>query len=204
MTRILLVHGWAFDATVWSEVIAQLPDFDCQTLDHGYFGAPRLEIPEGIRLVAGHSFGCLWAMQEPALAGVPLMAVNGFPRFSAAADYPHGTPPRVLERMLRRLREAPEEVLAAFRDRCGAPPPPPTFDVTCLERDLGRLLRDDARHLAGRQAARALAADDDPLLPVALSEQAFPGILTRLPRGGHLLPRTEPAAVARIIREVLP
>ena len=203
MSRILLIHGWCLQDSLWTGVIEALAGHRCHTLDFGYFGHPRMEIPEGIDLAVGHSFGCLWAMQAPQLEGIPLLAVNGFHRFSAAPDFPHGTPTRVLERMLRRLAEAPEEVTQAFLLRCGAPPPPSSPDVPRLKEDLERLLHDDARHVRGRQPTGALSADDDPLLPVAMSESMFPGILQRLPQGGHLLPLTAPRTVALFIQKSL-
>lgn len=204
MSRILLVHGWSFDASLWEGVIRGLPGHRCHTLDLGYYGPARLEGPESPDLVVGHSFGCLWAMQHPSLAGVPLLAVNGFTRFSAAPDFPHGVPVRVLERMLRRLREAPEEVLSAFRERVQGPPPPSGLHLEPLERDLERLLHDDARSLPERLPVAALSADDDPLLSVPMSGDMFPSNLRRLSRGGHLLPLTKPEQVARFILERLP
>jgi pimeloyl-[acyl-carrier protein] methyl ester esterase len=204
MTRILLVHGWCFDATIWADVADSLRGHQCVTVDFGYFGTSRMDLPEDLDLVVGHSFGGLWAMQQPQLEGVPLLTVNGFTRFAAAPDFLHGTPVRVLQRMTQRLREAPEEALRAFRECCGGPPPPPPpLHLSRLKEDLDHLLHDDARGLSQRQPLRALAADDDPLLPVVMSEAMFPGILRRLPHGGHLLPLTAPGAVADFIREGL-
>lgn len=203
MSRILLIHGWCLDASLWTRVIEALPGHQCDALDFGYFGSPRMEIPDALDLIVGHSFGCLWAMQRPEFAGIPLLAVSGFHRFSAAPGFPHGTPIRVLERMLRRLRESPQEVLEAFLLRCGGPPLPATFDLCRLNEDLERLLNDDARALQDRQPRRALCADDDPLLPVPLSEAMFPATLQRLPQGGHLLPLTAPRIVAGFIQKGL-
>lgn len=204
MSRILFAHGWSFDASLWAGVIRALPGHCCHALDFGYYGPARLEWPEPPELVVGHSFGCLWAMQHASLVGVPLLAVNGFTRFSAAPDFPQGIPVRVLERMLRRLGESPDEVLSAFRERVQGPPPPPHSQPIPLARDLERLLRDDARNSIGRQPTAALSADDDPLLSVPMSEAMFPSGLRRLPHGDHLLPLTEPEQVARFILERLP
>lgn len=198
--RILLVHGWAFDPSVWDPLRAELPGCRWETLDLGYFGPARSGPPPGLDLVVGHSFGCLWAMGHPALAGVPLVAVNGFPRFTAADGYPHGTPARVLDRMLRRLREAPGEVLQAFHARCGTAAPPGEPDLERLHDDLLRMRDGDARALPG-QPVLALATEDDPLVAPDLSRQAFPGRLKLLAEGGHVLPLTRPGAVARAILE---
>jgi len=181
MSRMLLVHGWAFDPALWQPLRAALPGHAWFALDLGYFGPARLELPPALDLVVGHSFGCLWAMAHPDLAGIPLVAVNGFPRFTAAEAFPHGTPPRVLERMLRRLQDAPGEVLEAFHARCG----------TAL------------RAFPARQPILACAAEDDPLVAPALARQAFARGLRMLPGGGHALPLTRPGALARVIREGL-
>jgi pimeloyl-ACP methyl ester carboxylesterase len=203
MSRILLVHGWGFDSGVWDPLRAARPGHAWLPLDLGYFGPAHTELPTALDLVVGHSFGCLWAMLHPGLAGVPLVAVNGFPRFAAAADYPHGTPVRVLERMLKRLGEAPREVLHAFHARCGTVPPPGEPALARLHADLLRMRDQDARALPDRQPLLACCAADDPLLPEALSRQAFPGRLRLLADGGHALPLTRPGAVARIIEEGL-
>jgi pimeloyl-[acyl-carrier protein] methyl ester esterase len=203
MSRVLLIHGWGFDAALWNHVNWALLEHECLTLDFGYFAEPRLDIPARLDLVVGHSFGSLWAMLHPELRGIPLLVISGFPRFSACADFPHGTPARVLARMLKRLWEAPEEVVKSFRERCGDTTPFPPFDIKRLARDLERLREDDARDLPERQPRLALAAADDPLLPRELSEQAFPGVLHLVEEGGHLLPLTKPALVADFIRKGL-
>ena len=203
MSRILLIHGWSFDASLWLPLRAAEPAHEWFTLDLGYFGRPRLVLPPELDLVVGHSFGCMWAMEHPGLARVPLVAVNGFPRFAAAGDFPHGTPLRVLDRMLKRLGEAPEEVLGAFHARCGTAPPPGEPQLSRLVADLRRMRDGDARLPAERQPILACAAADDPLVSSALARAAFGERLRLLPAGGHALPLTRTAAVAEVIREGL-
>jgi pimeloyl-ACP methyl ester carboxylesterase len=203
LSRILLVHGWSFDASLWTPLRSAEPDHEWFTMDLGYFGRPRLVVPPDLDLVVGHSFGCMWAMEHPGLDGIPLVAVNGFPRFSASADFPHGTPLRVLDRMLKRLGEAPEEVLAAFHARCGTTPPPGEPQLPRLVADLRRMRDGDARSTFHRQPVLALAAADDPLVSGALARTAFGGRLRMLPAGGHALPLTRTGAVADALREGL-
>jgi pimeloyl-ACP methyl ester carboxylesterase len=200
---ILLVHGWGFDPGLWDPLRAAQPGQDWAVVDLGHFGPARIELPPDLQLVVGHSFGCLWAMAHPGLAGIPLLAVNGFPRFAAGPDFPHGTPQRVLERMLTRLAQAPGEVLRAFHARCGTELPPGEPQLDRLRADLERMRDEDARGWPGRQPVLALAAADDPLLPEALCRQAFPGALRLLPDGGHALPLNRTGAVLRAIRESL-
>jgi pimeloyl-ACP methyl ester carboxylesterase len=201
--RILLVHGWGFDPGLWAPLCAARPGHTWLALDLGYFGPAHTELPPGLDLVAGHSFGCLWAMGHPDLAGIPLVAINGFPRFAAAADFPHGTPVRVLERMLKRLLEAPGEVLQAFHARIGTAVPRGEPDLARLHADLLRMRDQDARALPDRQPVLACAAADDPLVPEAMARQAFPGRLRLLAQGGHALPLTRTGAVARLIDQGL-
>ncbi len=201
--RILLVHGWGFDPALWAPLRAARSGHTWLALDLGYFGAAPGEPPPALDLVVGHSFGCLWAMTHPDLAGVPLVAVNGFPRFAAGPDYPHGMAPRVLERMLARLDQAPGEVLRAFHDRCGTAVPPGAPDPARLRADLLRLRHQDARALPERQPILVLAAADDPLVPEAMSRQAFPVGLRLLADGGHILPITRTGAVADLIERGL-
>jgi pimeloyl-ACP methyl ester carboxylesterase len=200
---ILLVHGWGFGPEVWAPLRAALPDRDWAAVDLGYFGPARTGLPKDLELVLGHSFGCLWAMAHPDLAGVPLVAVNGFPRFTAAPDFPHGTPRPVLERMLQRLAQAPGEVLRAFHARCGTPVPPGEPQLDRLGADLQRMRDEDARRRPERQPVLALAAADDPLVAPALSRQAFAN-LRLLPQGGHVLPLTRTGDLVRGLREALP
>lgn len=197
MSRALLVHGWGFDPSLWAPLRAALPGPAWSALDLGYFGPVRGEAPPGLDLVVGHSFGCLWALGEPGLAGVPLVAVNGFPRFSAAPDYAQGTPVRVLDRMLKRLEEAPLEVLRDFHARLGTAPPPGVPDAARLRADLLRMRDEDARGRA--QPVLAWDAEDDPLVAPAWTCRR---ILS--PGGGHVLPVTRPGELARILQEFLP
>ena len=197
--RILLVHGWGFDASLWDALRAR-PGHTWLTLDLGYFGPPRTALPPALDLVAGHSFGCLWALAHPGLGRLPLVSVAGFPRFTAAPGFPHGTPARVLERMLARLRQSPREVLRALHTRLGTAVPPGLPDLGRLHADLLRMRDQDAR--SGLRPRLALAAEDDPLVPAALARQAFPR-LRMLPSGGHVLPLTRTGAVADAIEAAL-
>ena len=197
--RVLLVHGWGFAPSLWDALRAR-PGHTWLTVDLGYFGPPRWDLPPALDLVAGHSFGCLWAMLHPGLAQVPLVSVAGFPRLRAGPDFPHGIPARVLERMLARLRQSPPEALQALHDRLGTAVPRGEPRLERLQADLLGMRDRDAR--GGRQPVLALAAEDDPLVPAALSRHAFPR-LVRLPSGGHALPLTRPGAVARALEAAL-
>jgi pimeloyl-ACP methyl ester carboxylesterase len=205
--RITLVHGWGYDATIWREVLPLLAGLDVEVADLGYFGRPSLPAPcEAPRIAVGHSLGTLWWLALTELPWTKLVAINGFPRFTAAADFPPGVAPRVLERMRKRYATAPAAVLADFQAACGAAGPALPADCTPLEQGLAILAEVDARAALTRRQPEviALAARDDAIVPATMSAAAFAGLpagnLRWTDDGGHLLPLTQPQACAAAIR----
>ena len=207
--RITLVHGWGYDATLWREVVPLLSGVNVEVADLGFFGHPVLPAPgDPPDLAVGHSLGVLWWLT---LAGQPwtkLLAINGFPRFTAADDFRQGIAVRVLDRMKQRFATAPAEVLADFQAACGGAGPELPRDIARLGKGLATLAEADGRIMfAQRQTdVFALAGRHDTIVPASMSEAAFAGLpagrLRWIEDGGHLLPLTHPHACAQWIREV--
>lgn len=200
---VLLVHGWGFDASVWDAVRVRLPEgWSVHAVDLGFLGPPAMDVPEAVDVAVGHSLGLLWLLERRPCRWGRLMSVNGFPRFTAAADYAAGVPVRLVDRMLKRLEGDAAAVVADFRARCGAAAAEATrLDVPRLAEGL-RLLRDgDARPAPADVVALAGAAD--PIVPPEMTCGAF-AAPHMVPGGGHLLPLTHPAEVAAAITEVHP
>jgi pimeloyl-[acyl-carrier protein] methyl ester esterase len=131
--RLLFLHGWGLDASLWDDVRAALPEYETIAMDRGYFGSPMTDLPSEPFVAVGHSLGAMLLAGSEGIAG--LVAVNGFDRF-AGED---AVPPRVVERMRKRFAEAPVEVLADFRARIGAPPAPKHIEPRPLAADLDLL-----------------------------------------------------------------
>lgn len=222
---LLFVHGWAFDASFWAPLRAELGDWPQAVSDAGYFGPARDPAVAGPVVAIGHSLGALRL-----LGGLPrhcrgLVAINGFPRFAAGPGFEAGVPARMLDRMGKRLSADPMAVLRDFRQRCGAAEPfgVPTGEpigepvgeprgaprVEALDRDLQRLRDDD--HRAALAALTlpllVLAGDADPIVPAAMTQAAYAGRpadeLRWREGGGHLLPRSDAAWCAARIRDFL-
>jgi pimeloyl-ACP methyl ester carboxylesterase len=136
-----------------------------------------------------------------------LVAINAFPRFTAAADFGEGIAPRILDRMRKRLAEAPAAVLADFQSACGGSGPALPDDVGALAAGLETLGRFDGRSAWRARAGdiRLLAGRRDAIVPATLTEASAAVLpahqLRWLEDGGHLLPLTHPAACAAWIRE---
>lgn len=205
--RLLFVHGWGFDARIWDDVRHALPDHQACVVDLGYFGAPVTHHCEGPVLAVGHSLGVMRILLTPPSHCVGLVAINGFDRFSADPSDPSGVPRRVIDRMIARFRQQPEQVLADFRARCGDESPlAEGLRQDSLLTDL-ELLRDgDARVSAARLGVPVLAlqGSEDAILPDAMRKAVFADVpdirRDELAGHGHLLPLTAPEWCADRIR----
>ncbi|MBB3172757.1 pimeloyl-[acyl-carrier protein] methyl ester esterase [Endobacter medicaginis] len=210
--KVMLFHGWGFDASFWEGVVACLPAGSAivACAERGYFGASVTEAwPEGPRagtVAVGHSMGMLHLLADaPRDPPGAMLSINGFARFCAGPDFPAGVPGRLPTRMLARLETAPAEVLATFRagqgeGAAGLAEPPPTIAGERLADDLCLLIDADMRaqwaSFTGPKAA--LAGVDDALITRAHAFACFGDALRQIP-GGHLLPLTAPRLCADAI-----
>ncbi|MEN5163074.1 alpha/beta hydrolase [Achromobacter kerstersii] len=216
---LLFVHGWAFDASVWTQLRAALADWPHAVADAGYFGAapavidpvtgpvtgPDIAPITGPVIAIGHSLGVMRLLRSLPSNCVGVVSINGFPRFSAAPDFEAGVPRRMLDRMMKRLSADPAAVVQDFRERCAEASALGEPRLEPLARDL-ELLRDDDQ----RSALAALpvpllilAGEDDPIVPAAMTQAAFGGRVGDerhdLEHGGHLLPVSDAPWCARHI-----
>lgn len=205
MSRVVLLHGWGYDASLWDTVRDLLPaGLAVDTIDLGYFGAarPAAAVLEPVTLAVGHSLGALWWLTQTTEAWQRLLCINGFARFTATAGY-LGVAPRLLARMRQQFSRDPAAVLADFHARCGGHAPAAVPDIPSLAAGLGWLADCDGRTTAAarRRDIFALAGTHDPIVPPAMSAGAFPDQCEFIASTGHLLPLTAPAAcAARIAR----
>lgn len=200
---LIFHHGWAFDASIWRDVVDRLPWQDCRLADRGYFGAASEVADVGPCIVIAHSMGTMQALADLPSDCRGLVAINGFDRFAADSDFP-GVLVRVLDRMIARLGDDPAATVRDFRHRCGDDAPVATLKAQRLGQDL-RFLRDgDCRSAVGRLPILSLQGAADPILPPAMRDAVFAdaGAIERRrhPEGGHLLPLTDPDWCVAAIR----
>jgi pimeloyl-[acyl-carrier protein] methyl ester esterase len=200
---ILFVHGWGYDAGFWEPLRSEITDLPSAALDLGFFGAGNDHVPEDITMLVGHSLGFAWLLRQPALASLPLIGINAFPRFLEGEDYRPAVPVRVLERMHRRLALKPDAVLAEFWERASASGPAGAPDANALAKGLEWLADWDERaNLAARTSpVHLIAGGQDAIVPAEMTRMAFgDSAIFWLSEGGHALPRTHAKDVAAIVR----
>jgi len=199
---ILFVHGWGYDAGFWDPVRTALGDVPCAVLDLGYFSAANTTLPRDITLLVGHSLGFLWLARQGALKHLPLIGINAFPRFVEAEDYRPAIAPRVLERMKRVVVSDTRNVLEDFWARAGAAGPDRAPNANALAEGLDHLAAWDERENLATRASRMrlIAGREDAIVPAAMTEMAFKGSEITWQPGGHALPRTHAADIARLIQ----
>jgi pimeloyl-[acyl-carrier protein] methyl ester esterase len=209
MATIVLVHGWGFDHGVWSAVRARLSAAHrVETLDFGFFGAPRQPVVDEAVIAVGHSLGACWWLAQSPIPWRRLLLINGFPRFTETADYAPAVAPRVLARMRKTFAQQPAAVLAEFRALCGAAPAPAGFDTDRLAAGLDWLAEWDGRGVLRERAGeiRALAASNDPIVPVGMSRAALaclpPEHVGFVDVAGHVLPLAAPELCAEWIERL--
>jgi malonyl-CoA O-methyltransferase len=215
--RLVLVHGWGFDVEAWRPLERALGGIETQAVDLGFFGRPRIPaFDQSKPLVAvGHSLGFLWLLRERPFPWRALVSIAGMPRFTRGPHYPHGVGPRVLRRMMARFACEPAATWRDFLARCGCPREAAgegrssEMDVDRLGEGLRWLAEWDERRALARESTPllALAAEDDAILPAALSEAVFaerPGTaFHRAEGGGHALVLSRPEWCAARIRSFL-
>jgi pimeloyl-[acyl-carrier protein] methyl ester esterase len=199
---ILFVHGWGYDAHFWDSLRMLLGDTPSAALDLGFFGPPDTTLPRDVTLLVGHSLGFLWVLRQSALTHVPLIGINAFPRFLEAGDYRPAVGLRVLERMKRRAVGDTRGVLAEFWSRAGAAGPERTPNAAALADGLDHLAAWDERENLARRASptRLIAGSEDAIVSPAMTKMAFRGSEIAWLPGGHALPRSHAADIARLMR----
>ncbi|HKP25400.1 MAG TPA: alpha/beta hydrolase [Dongiaceae bacterium] len=199
---ILFVHGWGYDARVWDPVRTAMGDVPSAAIDLGYFGSTDTTLPRDLTLLVGHSLGFLWLARQGTLEHVPLLGINAFPRFLEATDYRPAIAPRMLERMKRRVLSDTRGVLEDFWTRAGAVGPDREPNAAALATGLDHLAAwDERENLAARASStRLIAGKEDAIVPAAMTEMAFKGCKVTWLAGGHALPCTHAADIARLIQ----
>jgi hypothetical protein len=193
--RLVLAHGWGFDAGFWDALAPHLPQPQLR-LEAGYFGAePTMYDPHMDDVLIGHSLGWL-AHATRAVPWRGWVAINSFARFVEPAQG-GCVPLAALRAMRRRLPQEPDATLASFYQQLGAHPPrmAATPHVLRLQAGLQCLQEADATPWLTLNSAAGcvLAAQHEPLVPVTASQYLatfMPQTMLRWHNSaGHLLPQ---------------
>lgn len=202
--RLVFIHGWAFDAGIWREVLPLLDGFTCVQAELGFLGAPRaLPALQPDDVLIGHSLGFMWGIDHH--AGWPRwIAINGFARFCETC-----APEKILSAMARNLKRDAHETVAAFYATIGHAPQPENLYEPTLAEGLDWLKKLDVESAlcTGTGRGLVLAGQHDPIVPGDASQRLADcrngtDILWHN-KGGHLLPWQAPDWCAAAIRKFL-
>lgn len=217
---IVFVPGWGLGNKFWKPVQGLLasnlssalrPKFITSELGDDLLKKIALLSETSFLVAIGHSSGFLWLLQQP-VTWNGLIAVNGFTRFTANADFPHGVSVSLLQRMLHRFDCNPRLVLTSFLHSCDNRVRIPELlfsQDSQLRQWLKWLSTEDARTAAANQRTPilALAGKLDQIVPPKMTLSCFTEknnvTVTWQSDGSHLLPFSHPVWTAEHIRVFL-
>ena len=188
--HFVLVHGWGFNASIWTPLIAHLGEAETTVLDLGFVaGAANAGDPEWPEdaIAIGHSLGVLWLLKNGGARFRGLVSLQGFDRYC-----PHVPKSRVVA-LKRGIDRDPAGTMEAFWGSCGAPgfAPAAALNVDRLREGLDWLIQWDAEDIRKtlRCPVLSLATQDDVIVPPAMTEAIWgkENVVWR-PDGGHVLP----------------
>ena len=218
---LLLVHGWGLGPGAWWPLLHQLGDPPHYSVDLGFFGKKKIDIPTDRPLIAvGHSLGFLWILHH--LARSPwgeqvegLVSINGFCQFAQGGDFQNGVNPCILRSMKNGLQRNPAKVLNEFRALGGGPAgdllgeeAKKSMDVMALAYGLGWLLEwQESGGLADwKRPLLVVANEDDEIVTPQMTQDSFAqwrSEIQWLSGGGHLGLLTRPKPYGRLVQEFL-
>ena len=205
--HVVLVHGWGFNASIWTPLIAQLGNAAVTLVDLGFVaGAPSEALPSedadwpGDAIAVGHSLGVLWLLKQGGRRFRGLVSCQGFDRYCS-----HVPKSRVTA-LKRGIDRDPAGTMDAFWRSCEAPgfAPASALKADRLREGLDWLIQWNAEDIRKtlRCPVLSLATQDDVIVPPAMSEAIWgKENLVWMPEGGHVLPQRLPELVAKHVIE---
>lgn len=203
MTKLVFVHGWGFDHTVWDMVIERLEGVEAETINLGFFGQDTSEqhfVEDAIYV--GHSLGVLWLLKRIPKKVKAFVSIAGFDCFTAFTN------PRLLQMMVQNLQHNPHQQLEDFWAQCQTPSHPDIAEMNpkALEQGLAWLATWNTQAKLGQMKCPlyALASKDDAIVPKQAMQQIWGEYnLAWSDKGGHMLPLTRPDICAQYIQQVI-
>lgn len=202
--KLIFIHGWAVDSSLWDGICALLPDFKCEFIDRGYFGKPTTTNNNEPSILVGHSLGFVHGLQMRS-NWRGWIAINSFPRFVKTDNLLGCTSAVELREIGVRLKKNTERTVRDFHSFILTTTPQGTIDAEALQAGLDELRDKDVGTMAAEiSPGLVIASKNDPLVPIATSEVlAKDKDIVWHETSGHILPQSDPAFCAKAIREFM-
>lgn len=212
--RLLFVHGWGFSAKFWQPLADLLSDYAIDYIDLGYLNNQKTadDVLQEIKshqdsyIAIGHSLGFFYLLKQFPLNFHHYVAVNSFLRFTKADDFVSGVPSRILQRMSKGIDKDSVSTLSQFYEQCQYHQRPLSImNNVRLKEGLDWLEKDDFRHylLNINDKLTVIASEQDPVVTKEMTCDSFPEhFIQWVEDKTHILPITEPALCATIIKNI--
>jgi len=202
--RLVFVHGWGFNAGVWSQIAPHFDSYEITYWGSEYirYGPPLAPgIPDGSFCVA-YSFGVAQVLASNPSNLHGLVSICGFDALVARG---RGV---AIEAILSGLSRNACAQMRAFWASCGVNrfAPPEAIDGVELEQGLRTMLKLDAREQlrAASYPILALASRDDRVIPFYVSKTVWEKhALVTTDNGGHGLPMSRASWCVEQIKRFL-
>lgn len=198
---LYFLHGWAYDADYWKSFLEAVEPSSYIVGDLGFFEEAPTSYPKADFIGIGHSMGFLKMLLDWPTSMKGLIGINAFPRFLQSADFSHGIPAVILERMKERLISDPQKLLQNFWAKGNIMGPNKRARTDCLSEALDFLLKADGRRDLRKIPQGSLmfiSGKQDHILQVQEAD-FIPHEQYWVEGGGHHLPHSHAKECGRLI-----
>lgn len=218
-TEVITYHGWGFDARCWQPLQSAIPDYiTWKNVDRGYFGQPNtfsFSDEGNYNVLLTHSFGLHHCGHDDFKKADLLVIISGFLHFHPQAAQFRRRSKLVLNEMINRFEEEPENVLKTFYRNVFHPQktfqlPDDEFNKSLLLRDLNLLNTSEISIPELKRTARVciFQGADDAIVPKEKGRGLYENIGAKAQyfefnNAGHALPMTHASKCREILEPMI-
>jgi len=186
MTKIVFVHGWGSGDFVWNEMLPAFDGYDTHTINMGFVGDEKMEMPEGDFIGIAHSLGGLWLLKHYPEQMVGFVSIASFNCF-----YEH-IRSQILTMMRANMIKDSAKQLQDFWHHAGLDQPQGFKNIHPTKLIEGLAWLSQWKADIPNIPVLALGARNDHIVPQKMTEDIWGAHdLKWIDDGGHMLPLTQ-------------
>lgn len=200
--KVIFVHGWGYDTSVWDPIIQNLNNVDVRCIELGFLGdEPQTDFDAKDALIIGHSLGVMWALKHIKQTPKAFISINGFDCFYKF------TPAEIFKDIAECLDKDPVNYMKEFWAGNGVKPSKvQNLNVVRIKEGLSWLMYCDENKALKELSCpvSALASMGDKIVPARASKKIWgTHKLLWSKEGDHMLPISNPEFCVIHIQEVI-